>query len=424
MDTSNKNALVKEYVLQEDQELRFEALNDEVVVELVDGTCEAFGAELVQHKRYSVPAQSRVALFTWHGCTLELVGRPDGAYVAKHTPMVIYLNTHAALEQMRQQADRDNSRGPRIMLAGPTDVGKTSYCKVLVNYAVRLGRCLTFVDLDIGQNGISMPGSVAALYVERPGDPIEGFDKKAPLVYHFGHKSPGVNITFYNTVVNQLAKVVEQRCRNSKTANVGGVIINTCGWVKGDGYECLRNAAEAFEVDVIVVLDHERLYNELQKDMPQRVKVVHQPKSGGVEERSQEARMQARRRKVRQYFYGTDKQPLFPHTVLVPFDQVHIFKIGQPKMPDSLMPLGMKPEDTSLKVVPVSLDQESLLNRILALSLCESVSDDLARTNLAGFVCVTAVNAEERTLVLLSPQPPPLPRNILLWTDVDFVDLQ
>lgn len=38
------------------------------------------------------------------------------AYVSKDTPMLLYLNTHAALEQMRRQAERDNERGPRVGL--------------------------------------------------------------------------------------------------------------------------------------------------------------------------------------------------------------------------------------------------------------------------------------------------------------------
>lgn len=36
------------------------------------------------------------------------------AYVAKETPMVMYINTHAALEQMREKAESDNTRGPRV----------------------------------------------------------------------------------------------------------------------------------------------------------------------------------------------------------------------------------------------------------------------------------------------------------------------
>lgn len=63
---------------------------------------------------------------------------------------------------------------------------------------------------------------------------------------------------------------------------ISGAIINTCGWVKGQGYQMLIHAAKAFQVDLIIVLDQERLYNELVRDMPETVKVVFQPKSGGV----------------------------------------------------------------------------------------------------------------------------------------------
>jgi polyribonucleotide 5'-hydroxyl-kinase len=44
----------------------------------------------------------------------------------------------------------------------------------------------------------------------------------------------------------------------------------------------LIHAAKAFEVDLIIVLDQERLYNELVRDLPETVKVVFQPKSGRV----------------------------------------------------------------------------------------------------------------------------------------------
>lgn len=44
----------------------------------------------------------------------------------------------------------------------------------------------------------------------------------------------------------------------------------------------LTHAAQAFEVDIILVLDNERLYNELVRDMPKFVKVIFLPKSGGV----------------------------------------------------------------------------------------------------------------------------------------------
>lgn len=48
------------------------------------------------------------------------------------------------------------------------------------------------------------------------------------------------------------------------------------------GYKQLINSAKSFEVDAIMVLDQERLYNELVRDMPYFVKVIFLPKSGGV----------------------------------------------------------------------------------------------------------------------------------------------
>jgi polyribonucleotide 5'-hydroxyl-kinase len=72
----------------------------------------------------------------------------------------MYLNAHAALEQLRKKAETDNSRGPVTMIVGPMDVGKSTLCRLLLNYAVRMGRRPIFVDLDVGQGQISIPGTI------------------------------------------------------------------------------------------------------------------------------------------------------------------------------------------------------------------------------------------------------------------------
>lgn len=77
-------------------------------------------------------------------------------YTSKKTPMIQYANTHAALEQKRKEAavadnNSERSQGPIVMVVGPVDVGKSSLCRILLNYAVRVGRRPLFVDLDVGQ---------------------------------------------------------------------------------------------------------------------------------------------------------------------------------------------------------------------------------------------------------------------------------
>lgn len=67
--------------------------------------------------------------------------------------MAAYANLHIAFEQMRVRALRVlhgspvpdgesdvNSEPPRVLVLGPENSGKTTVCKILVNYAVRAGQ--------------------------------------------------------------------------------------------------------------------------------------------------------------------------------------------------------------------------------------------------------------------------------------------
>ncbi|XP_067125537.1 polyribonucleotide 5'-hydroxyl-kinase Clp1 [Centruroides vittatus] len=416
-----KDETVQEFKLEIETELRFEVEGkNRVTVELKTGLAEIFGTELVKNKKYIFTAGAKIAVFTWHGCTIELCGKTESTYVAKETPMIMYANIHAAFEQMRLKAEEEDTKGPTVLIVGPTDVGKSTLCRIILNFAVRIGRRPIFVDLDVGQGQISIPGTIGALLVERPADVEEGFSQQAPLVYHYGHKSPGSNIVLYNTLVSRLAEVINLRAESNKKASVSGVIINTCGWVKEEGYKAICHTALAFEVDVILVLDQERLYSELFRDMPPFVKVVLVPKSGGVVERSQRSRAEARDNRVREYFYGL-RTPLYPHSFDVRFSDIKIYKIGAPSLPDSCMPLGMKAEDNHTKVVPVACSA-NLLHCVLSVSFAGSIEEDIIQTNVAGFICVTAVDMERQLLTVLSPRPRPLPKTVLLLSDIQFMD--
>lgn len=45
-----------------------------------------------------------------------IMGQVEVAYISTETPMVMYLNLHMALEQMREQADKPDKQelGPRV----------------------------------------------------------------------------------------------------------------------------------------------------------------------------------------------------------------------------------------------------------------------------------------------------------------------
>jgi hypothetical protein len=73
--------------------------------------------------------------------------------MSEETPMAAYANLHMAFEQMRVRALRDlrgspvpeyerdkKTDPPRVLILGPENSGKTTVCKILINYAVRAGQ--------------------------------------------------------------------------------------------------------------------------------------------------------------------------------------------------------------------------------------------------------------------------------------------
>ncbi len=45
-----------------------------------------------------------------------------------------------------------------------------------------------------------------------------------------------------------MADVVRERIQTNRKVEASGVIINTCGWVRGEGYNQIKHIAQAFEV--------------------------------------------------------------------------------------------------------------------------------------------------------------------------------
>jgi len=414
----------KSFTLTQDEELRIEvASGSEAKLIIHDGQAEIFGTELVKNKPYVFAAGVKAAIFTWHGCSIEVTGELEVCYVSSETPMVVYLNVHMALEQIRTKLDKEDGLviGPKVMICGPENVGKSTLSRILLNYCVRMGRRPIYVDLDCGQGSIAVPGTLGALLVERPADAEEGFLLQTPLVYNYGNPSPSENVNLYNALVDEMSASVFKHFKRNRKAAVSGCIINTCGWVTGTGFKLLLNVVEAFHVDVILVLDQERVFNDFKTKLGDSVQCVHLPKSGGVFERSTAQRRHYRDEKIHEYFYG-GRTPLYPHVFDVKFDEVKIFKIGAPEVPESCLPLGMAPEDSSLTIITVAPGPE-LLHSLCAVSNA-TAEDTITKTNAAGFVVISNVDMEGECFTVLSPAPRPLPKEFLVLTDIKYMDLK
>ncbi|KAF8763499.1 protein CLP1 homolog [Argiope bruennichi] len=398
--------------VEADKEIRIilKDSSDEVSVELIDGSGEIFGVEMIKNKIYLFTSSFVVTSF--QGCTLKLRGNISRTCTENHNRDIYDL--HLLLEERRKCADKNGGKGPITLIAGPTDVGKTTLTRLLLNYAIQLGRKPLYIDLDVGQSSISIPGTIGILPVEEPGDIVKGFNDAKSSVYFFGQKSPGLNMLLYYLLIKKLGETLNNRLKNSQNIISSGVIVDTCGWVTGGGYRSIVLAAKSFEVNLLIVLGDKRLYADLKEDFPDTdIKFIHRLK--GVVERTKQVRAERRDNLVHEYFYGS-QIPLKPYTFDVKFSDVQIFQVSSPAYKVHIDML--QEADQHISLIPVSISN-NLRSHILALSYADSV-DDIMLTSVLGFVCVKSVNMDQQIFTVLSPQPSPLPKNLLLMGDIQY----
>lgn len=239
------SSITREQDLPANTEYRFEVgFSRTLTVRIQSGTAEYFGTELAPSTTYSFQG-TKGAIYTWHGCKLELGGEVESDYVAEETPMMSHANLHFALEELRDKsvASESNEMGPRVLVVGAENAGKTALVKTLTSYAVKSGRQPMVVNLDPRQGMLSVPGSLSAAVFSSIVDIEEGWGSspisgpspipvKMPLVYHYGLRDPEEGKLF-KPLVTRMALAVTSRLEEDRASRQAGFIIDTAGSISG-----------------------------------------------------------------------------------------------------------------------------------------------------------------------------------------------
>ncbi|KAF9663641.1 hypothetical protein SADUNF_Sadunf17G0072500 [Salix dunnii] len=416
---------LRQVKLEKESELRIEVANDTPLrLRLLNGTAEIFGTELPPQIWLTFPPHFKFAVFTWYGATIEMDGTTETDYTADETPMVSYVNVHAVLDGRRNQAKAspESSQGPRVIVVGPTDSGKSTLSRMLLSWAAKQGWKPTFVDLDIGQGSITAPGCIAATPIELPIDPVEGISLDMPLVYFYGHTTPSQNVDLYKALVKELAQILERQFTGNAESRASGMVINTMGWIEGVGYELILHAIDTFNANVVLVLGQEKLFSMLRDVLKSKpnVDVLKLQKSGGVVSRSSKFRQKSRSYRIREYFYGIAND-LSPHSNIANFSDLFVYRIGGgPQAPRSALPIGADPVANPLRVAPVNIDRD-LLHVVLAVSYAQE-PDQIVSSNVAGFIYVTDIDLQRRKITYLSPTAGELPSKYLVMGTLTWLE--
>ncbi|GIX74458.1 protein CLP1 homolog [Caerostris extrusa] len=214
----------------------------------------------------------------------------------------------------------------------------------------------------------------------------------------------------YFLLINKVGETLHNRLKFSKNALTSGVIVDTCGWVTGDGYRSIVLAAKSFDINVLIVVEDKNLHKNLKKDLPNKdIRFI--PKLSGAVERSRSTRTERRSTLIHEYFYGSDNS-IKPHTFNIKFSDIEMFRVSSYK---SKVKMNMiKDAQNYISLMPISITKD-LLYHLLAISYADSGADEnIMLTSVLGFICVTEIDMDNQTITVLSPQPGPLPKTYYL----------
>ncbi|KAI4672502.1 Cleavage polyadenylation factor subunit clp1 [Alternaria triticimaculans] len=417
-------------------EYRFEvAFSRTLTVKLQSGTAEFFGTELAPSTVYTFQG-TKGAIFTWHGCKLDIGGEVESDYIAEETPMMSCANLHFALENLRDRSIASGSveMGPRILVVGPENSGKTSLVKTLTSYAVKTSRQPMVVNLDPRQGMLSVPGSFSAAVYSSIVDIEEGWGSspisgpspipvKMPLVYHYGLKDPEEGRVF-KPLVTRMALAVTSRLEEDTLSKQAGFIIDSSGAIsqgRNGVYDNIEHIVSEFSVNVVITLGSERLYSDLSRkfaartggDPSETVSVVRLDKSGGCVDRSEEYMKALRHAQIKDYFFGKGDETLAPSSQMADAADLNIFRVVEGEGNGGVDEYGMTVERQIFEKVTPS---EALQNQLLAITTAspndpQSVIRD---SSIRGYIYVADVDEAKKKVRLLSPLPGQTPGNAMI----------
>ncbi|VVB09292.1 unnamed protein product [Arabis nemorensis] len=405
---------IRRVTLEQQSEIRIQVDRvSPLKLRVIDGKVEIFGSELPQKVWLTLPPLLQLAVFTWYGATIEIAGvtKTD---TSNKTPMVDYRRVNYSLHAERRYSVASSSQGPRVIIVGAIDSGKSALAKMLLSWAAKDGWEPTIVDLNVGQSSRTIPGTIAATSIKMPVDPVEGSPLDKALVHYFGHTTPRTNLRLYKALVEKLAQELEEEFTENAKSRASGMVIDTMGWIDGIGYTLLVHAIRKFNASLVIVLGQEpKLVNDLNKDLrfKKNVQILNLEKSAGVFSRGSDFRRTLRNNNIHKYYYGATKD-LTVYMKTAKFSDVQVYQIGNLQERSALQRGN---NNNPLKITPVKIDKD-LVNKVRAISYAKQPHQIISRI-VAGFVCIKNVDLGEERITYRSPSATELPsKNLIMGT--------
>ncbi|KAK3052031.1 Cleavage polyadenylation factor subunit clp1 [Extremus antarcticus] len=425
-------------------EWRFEVnFQQQYTIKVLTGHAELFGVELAPNQVHNFSGV-KGAVFTWQGCRLELSGEAESEYLGHETDYAVeWLNVHGMLDTARGDAQSTPSSegGPRVLVVGPDFVGKSSLIRSLAAWGVQSGWTPTIINADPREGLLAPPGSISAVTVGSWMSVEDGYGispisgptvtpVKAPLIYHCPYASATEKPEIYKALLTRTALSVTNKLEENLLAKQSGLIIDTPGALNDprSNYATIAHIVSEFSISLILTLGSERLSNDLSRRFTgDNIPVLRIAKPAGAAEKDAQFMKQLANQQIRQYFFGTSKDPLNPHSHTIAFTDINLWRANSPSLTIAMNATssGMDDSDSdSYASAPSTKDfdrvtpSQEMLGRLVAIKFCSgSETDEVAIRDSAvmGYAYVSEVDEAKKRVRFLSPHPQRWGDRVMVW---------
>ncbi len=290
---------MKEYTLKSGE---FYLLIGPAQLTVSNGAVEIIGAKLPCGNSLNVPLGKRVPVRALEDSALQL--DVDGDNFTKMEATSIPNEWDLLATRIVNQ--RKDGKLFTIMVLGEVDTGKTFFSTYLANRLLEHLKRTAILDCDTGQSDIGPPGTFGMLIMKKPVVFLS--EESATHLYLLGAHSPGLHFLPAMTgLTHMLEKAREE---------ADALIIDTTGWVQGDGGRAIKKAKlDLVNPDMVILMQRGNELEHLVKHLPGD-RIVRLPVSKKATPTSQMERKALREHVSVKYFKDA-------RVIEVPFGQVY-----------------------------------------------------------------------------------------------------
>ncbi|KAM8989626.1 polynucleotide 5'-hydroxyl-kinase NOL9 isoform 1-T1 [Ara ararauna] len=190
------------------------------------------------------PQKKEESSFTAEDAVLASVG------IMKCSPergLLVSESMGLALEELIQACCEEDEGVPVVLVCGPKNTGKSTFNRYLINLLLNRLPSVDYMECDIGQTEFTPPGCVSLSNVTEPvlGPPFTHQQTPRKMVY-YGQTSCEQDTERYLDVVKYVFSSYKKEVP---------LVINTMGWVKGEGLLLLIDIIRLLSPSHIVQMD-------------------------------------------------------------------------------------------------------------------------------------------------------------------------